>query len=197
MLKPKILLAIIAVIISFIKGIYFYFISIMYKYLIFPITVSIYIQALEKKGKTLLIKQNILIERKLYMYSFKGSIMEEAEALDDVFFISREVMKKTYEKILMGKLFTYGVTIILGLCLMYFYPFFPGENNTLILFSIFLMGYFFYAEIMKIMILYKKIKNEDYRVVDINIENKNYYTAFIMKESEKETIFENVYSLLF
>lgn len=194
MLKSKNLLLLILVMVSLMSGIYFYFISILYKYLIFPISTSIYVQILEKKKAAFLIKRDAIIEKTVYVYMFKGTITEEEEYLEDVFFTSPELMKKTYKKILSIKIITYIGIILLGVYLMFFYSFFQGFN---LIFSIFLMLYLFYFEIMKIFLLYSKIGNENYNLVNVEIENIKYYSAFIEKESKKGTEFENLYNMLF
>ena len=194
MLKSKNLLLLILVMVSLISGIYFYFISILYKYLIFPIATSIYVQILEKKKVAFLIKRDTIIEKTVYVYMFKGTITEEEEYLEDVYFISPELMKKTYRRILLIKLITYVGIIFLGVYLMFFYSFFQGFN---MIFSIFLMLYLFYFEIIKIYSLYNKIGNENYNLVDVEIENTKYYSAFMEKKNEKGTEFENLYNILF
>jgi hypothetical protein len=197
MFKVRNLLLFTAIIMSFIKGIYFYFFSVIYKYLLFPIAVSIYIQILEKKKITLLLKRDVIIERKVYFYMFKGEITEQEECTDDVFFISLELMKKTYEKILLIKLFTYAGTMILGLCFMYFYPLVPEYTTFHLVLSIILIIHFYFFEIRKVLSLYKKIKSEDYKVIYIKTDDINYYSALIEKESKKGAEPENLYSMLF
>ena len=197
MFSVKNLLLFTAIIMSFIKGIYFYFFSVIYKYLLFPIAVSIYIQILEKKKITLLLKRDVIIERKVYFYMFKGEITEQEECTDDVFFISLELMKKTYEKILLIKLFTYAGIMVLGLCLMYFYPLVPQYTAFHLVLSIILIIHFYFFEIRKVLSLYKKIKSEDYKVIYIKTDDINYCSALIEKEDKKGTELENLYSMLF
>ena len=109
-MNAKGLLYALIVFFSFVTGAFFYGLFIIYKKIIFPVMMSMEFHELQKSG-------DVVFQNK--MVNYRGHIQgilinERAGVLADVYFIDRNLMQKTYKKLLLKKIAVYIIIFILG-----------------------------------------------------------------------------------
>ena len=164
---------------SFIIGAFFYGVFIIYKKIVFPVMMSMEFHELQKSG-------DVLLRNK--MVNYRGNINgipinERSGVLADVYFIDRNLMQKTYEKLLLKKLAVYTVIFILGICLLVFNP---AVWNIIALGWIVLTVHFLF-EAKKAFKIYNSVKNEEYITKSVDVEGMTYYRALFEYEKSSET----------
>ena len=149
--------------------------------MILPILISIKFQYLSKK-KLVLLKHEVepIKPRKSYMDD--AHLEEERTYLENVFFIDRETMNDKYKRILFIKLLIYTSIFLFGI---WNTVYFRTYVDFFIYFKIlFLLGITW--EIKVVFCLYSRVKNEDYEVERVVIDEVDYYTGYIGIKMEKQ-----------
>lgn len=178
-MNAKGLLYALIVFFSFVTGAFFYGLFIIYKKIIFPVMMSMEFHELQKSG-------DVVFQNK--MVNYRGHIQgilinERAGVLADVYFIDRNLMQKTYKKLLLKKIAVYIIIFILGLCLLVFNP----EVWNMIVLVWLLLTVHFLFETKKVFRIYNSVKNDEYITKGIDVDGMMYYRAFFEHEMNGKT----------
>ena len=164
---------------AFIIGAFSYGLFIIYKKIIFPVIMSMQFHELHKSGDVVLQNKMVNYRGRIHMVP----VNEKCGALSDVYFLDKELMKKTYEKLLLKKLITYLVIFILGLCIIVF----NSEVWYLIVLVWIILTIHFLLDIKKTFRIYSSVKNEEYMTKSVDVKGITYYRAFFEHEKSGET----------